>query len=107
VFVFLETYNKNFDTLGGWEEVMVKSEMKSIGVVIVIMILLGFSEAVKLTCPAQCGISCLLSNLGYPICFAACVAHCPRMSKNASQCISNCGVNKSININIGIQTLSC
>ncbi|KAK7341862.1 hypothetical protein VNO80_24803 [Phaseolus coccineus] len=79
--------------------------MKSIGVVIVMMMMLGFSEAdygllARLSCPAKCGIDCFLSNLAYPICFAACVAHCPKMSKDAFHCISQCGVNKSININI-------
>ncbi|ESW04274.1 hypothetical protein PHAVU_011G081600 [Phaseolus vulgaris] len=84
---------------------MAKSEMKSIGVVIVMMMMLGFSEAdyglsAQLTCPARCGINCLLANIAYPICFAACVAHCPKMSKDAFHCISQCGINKSININI-------
>jgi len=83
---------------------MAKNEMKNIGVVVVIMIMLCFSEA-KLTCPAQCGISCILANLAYLICFAICVAKCPRMSNEATQCMSHCGVNKSINIKIGILKL--
>jgi len=87
--------------------VMAKSEMKSIVAVVVMMIMLGFSEEAKLSCPAQCGIDCVLANLAYPICFAACVAKCPKMSKGALQCISHCGVNKSINIDVGnTQTLT-
>ncbi|RDX82759.1 hypothetical protein CR513_36412, partial [Mucuna pruriens] len=67
--------------------------MKITGIVILIMIMLGFTQAGfnlpsmktapiivpdKLTCPAQCGIDCILSNLAYPICFAICVAKCPK-----------------------------
>lgn len=84
---------------------MAKSEMKSIGVVVVMMIMLGFSKAAKLSCPAKCGIDCVLANLAYPICFILCVSNCPKLSKGALQCISHCGVNKSININIGILKL--
>ncbi|KOM50657.1 hypothetical protein LR48_Vigan08g148400 [Vigna angularis] len=85
---------------------MVKNEMKNVGVVVVIMMMLCFSEAAELTCRAKCGIDCLLANIAYPICFAICVAKCPKLSKEASECITRCGVNKFIKIKIGIQTFT-
>ncbi|WVZ03317.1 hypothetical protein V8G54_024123 [Vigna mungo] len=74
---------------------MAKNEMKNVGVVVLIMIMLCFSEA-KLSCSAVCGISCLESFLSYPLCFGICIAKCSKMSKEASECITHCGVNKSI-----------
>ncbi|CAJ1979282.1 unnamed protein product [Sphenostylis stenocarpa] len=82
-----------------------KKSRSSIGLSIAIMIMLCFSPAEckffgSLTCPAKCGIHCVLANLAYPLCFALCVATCPKKSKNGLQCIRRCGVNKSITINV-------
>nr|KYP68551.1 hypothetical protein KK1_022182 [Cajanus cajan] len=94
---------------------MARNEMKIMGVPILVLIMLNLAEADynpslvkvvpnivfnKLTCPAQCGVDCLLSILGYPVCFAICVAKCPKTSIDVDNCIATCGINKSIIINI-------
>ncbi|BAT90553.1 hypothetical protein VIGAN_06181700, partial [Vigna angularis var. angularis] len=78
---------------------MAKNEMKNVGVVVMLMIMLCFSEA-KLSCTAKCYIDCLKAGLAYPVCLNDCLAKCPKMSKEASECITRCAIKKSINIKI-------
>ncbi|KAL2337681.1 hypothetical protein Fmac_012127 [Flemingia macrophylla] len=56
-------------------------------------------EIDKLSCPAQCGIDCVMANLLYPICFAICVAKCKKTpSSGVNNCLSSCGLTKPINV---------
>ncbi|XP_028192305.1 uncharacterized protein LOC114378005 [Glycine soja] len=101
---------------------MAKKEMKSTGVTIMIMIMLGYAQANynspfvkiepnnttdKLTCPAQCGIDCFIANIAYPICFAICVAKCPKKPPlSVYNCMIGCGKYKSTDANIDARDLS-
>ncbi|KOM50659.1 hypothetical protein LR48_Vigan08g148600 [Vigna angularis] len=78
------------------------NEMKNVGFVVLLMIMLCFSEA-KLSCRSKCEVDCLIAGLAYPICVAVCIGKCPKMSKEASECITRCGVKKSINIKIDLK----
>ncbi|KAG4974426.1 hypothetical protein JHK87_031247 [Glycine soja] len=89
---------------------MGKNEMEIIGMTIMVMLIFVQADYCyasmktqpdKLTCPAQCGIDCLVANIGYPICFAICVAKCRKTATiDKYDCITGCGVNKSITVNI-------
>ncbi|TKY51009.1 hypothetical protein E2542_SST22516 [Spatholobus suberectus] len=106
---------------------MAKNEMKTTRVVIVIMIVLGLSQANcnppfvqigpncmfdKFNCHSKCALECaplLLTpgSIAYAICVTECEEKCHKKSINVvHDCIIDCGLAKSIDINIDARGLA-
>ncbi|RDX69274.1 hypothetical protein CR513_51631, partial [Mucuna pruriens] len=107
---------------------MAKNEMKTIGIMIMVMIMMGFAQAnssppivksepssvsEKLNCGTKCAYECLplifspLDFLAYPICVTGCKNRCMKRSHgNAYECITSCGLTKSIDVNIDVRGLA-
>eukprot|EP00256_Glycine_max_P060775 XP_014629775.1 uncharacterized protein LOC106798315 [Glycine max] len=96
---------------------MSKNEMKLPGVVIMVMLVIGFAEAdfnstfvqiesnrvsskPRLTCGPKCELSCLpyvLAFILYPICVAACMKQCRQTPIDTIySCLSGCDAVKSL-----------
>ncbi|KAG2390487.1 uncharacterized protein HKW66_Vig0221070 [Vigna angularis] len=91
---------------------MDKIEIKCIGVMITIMILLNFAPPVlshgvlcKVKCNTQCEFIGYTKKL-FENCVKNCESHCNQLSNNPSyKCISNCYLTKSTTINNGARDL--
>jgi len=103
---------------------MTKNEMKLTGVVIMVMLVMGFVEAdfnspfvqiesnsmsSKLTCGPKCDLSCLsyaLVFILYPICVASCMKECHKTPIDIIyNCLTGCDMVKSIHDNVDIHYL--
>ncbi|QCD88150.1 hypothetical protein DEO72_LG3g2692 [Vigna unguiculata] len=73
--------------------------MKTNGVVVLMMIMLGFVQIIEigaLSCEDKCAIECIPSLEAYPLCYISCVVLC----ETATTCARSCGKKKSITVNI-------
>jgi len=78
--------------------------MKTNGVVVLMMIMLGFVQIIEigaLSCEDKCAIECIPSLEAYPLCYISCIVLC----ETATTCARSCGKKKSITVNIGIYSL--
>ncbi|KAG5054569.1 hypothetical protein JHK85_007079 [Glycine max] len=96
---------------------MINNEMKLIGVVIMVMLVIGFAKAnfnsafkqigsnhvsskPRLTCGPKCELSCLpyvFAFILYPICVANCMKQCRKTPINTIyNCLSGCDMVKSV-----------
>jgi len=85
--------------------------MKRIGIVIIMMIVLGCSQANDITadnCPLKCAISCLTSRVPYQECYSDCMNKCknPPEVEVYYNCINSCSRTKSGSNIIGIYFLT-
>jgi len=91
---------------------MGKFEVKTIGVIITIMIMLSSTQAEldgigRFLCKAKCEFKCAEEAIPPPNCLKDCESHCEKLSSNSVyNCISSCRLMKSIAININIGTYS-
>jgi len=91
--------------------VMGKFEIKTIGVIIMIMIMLSFTQAEldgigRFLCKAKCEFECSEKAIPPPNCVPDCESHCEKLSSNPGyNCINGCRLMKSIAINIGMYYL--
>jgi len=86
-------------------------KMKSIGIVIMMIIMLGYTQAKNLgprqSCATYCFFNCLISDDPYPVCHSRCKANCHEAPPSIySDCISSCSVTKSSYNNMGIYFLT-
>jgi len=90
--------------------IMGKIEIKAIGVIITIMIILSFTQAqsnnkidVSFGCKAKCFFKCNEEAQPKPNCVSDCESHCSELlSDSVYNCITSCRLMKSIAINIGM-----
>ncbi|QCE01362.1 hypothetical protein DEO72_LG7g2659 [Vigna unguiculata] len=72
---------------------MERKVMKSIAVAIVMMILLGFTEAND-SCEARCDKICAPSMFAFPVCYSTCMDECKsgRLPPSSAihQCVNTC-----------------
>ncbi|WVY91965.1 hypothetical protein V8G54_037479 [Vigna mungo] len=88
---------------------MEKFEIKSIGIMIMIMIFLNFAQPVlshgffcRLQCTTSCSIYRLSSKQAFNDCFKDCESHCSQLSDHPFyNCISDCHLTKYNAINDG------
>ncbi|CAJ1978483.1 unnamed protein product [Sphenostylis stenocarpa] len=97
---------------------MRKAEMKSIGVMMMVMIVLGFAEAELKSdsdgalCRVKCALKCAPQQPYPPIyskCIADCQSHCNSLSSASDAvnlCITGCDFIKSVAISIGAPDLA-
>jgi len=93
--------------------VMEKIEIKTIGVVITVMILLSFTQAQlnnrdRDICEMQCFLICISQKNPKPTCMSDCESqsHCGELPSNTFyNCITSCRLMKSIAINISMYSL--
>jgi len=89
---------------------MGNTEIKIIGVIITVMILLSFTQAqsnnkidVGVGCKIKCFLKCNEERFPKPNCMSDCESHCSELLSNTVyNCITSCRLMKSIAINIGM-----
>ena len=89
---------------------MGNTEIKVIGVIITVMILLSFTQAqsnnkidVGVGCKVKCFLKCNEETFPKPNCISNCESHCSELLSNTVyNCITSCRLMKSIAINIGM-----
>ncbi|CAJ1978481.1 unnamed protein product [Sphenostylis stenocarpa] len=95
---------------------MRKIEMKSIGVITMVLLVLGFAEAELksesdgVICRIKCAFKCAPYEPYPPIyskCIGDCQSHCNNLSSDPlSNCFTSCGFIKSIAMSIGAPDLA-
>jgi len=89
---------------------MGKIEIKTIGVILIVMILFCFTQAqlndkpdTAFFCKVKCFLKCNEERFPKPNCMQDCESHCSALLSNTTDnCITSCHLMKSIAINIGM-----
>jgi len=89
---------------------MGKIEIKIIGIILMVMILLSFTQAqlnskpdAGFFCKVKCFLKCNEERFPKPNCMQDCESHCSEfLSNTVDNCITSCHLMKSIVINIGM-----
>ena len=89
---------------------MGKIEIKTIGVILIVTILLNFTQAqlsgkpdTPFFCKVKCFLKCNEERFPKPNCIQDCESHCSAsLSNTGDNCITSCHLMKSIAINIGM-----